>query len=104
MRVGAVEAAIESATKAQGEDDERRERNEKRTTKKRTTRPRRRGMHWGRHFELEAGAARVGLGTRRPKITCDPGAARYRKALMKKKNQSGISTRLMKSAVSQFEK
>ena len=34
-------------------------------------------MHWGRHFELEAGAAHVGLGTRRPKITCDPGAARY---------------------------
>ena len=26
-------------------------------------------MHWGRHFELEAGAARVRLGTRRPNVT-----------------------------------
>ena len=46
-------------------------------------------MHWGRHFELEARAARVRLGTRRPKITHDPRAAQYRKALTKKKKSIG---------------
>ena len=42
---------------------------------------------WGRHFELEREA---GLGAHAgPKITRDPGAARNRKALMKKKKSFG---------------